>query len=343
MAKSPVVIPYTAAGVALAVADGDAAVVGSAGFISVGYDGSNFRFLQVNASGQLEVVAGAGGYGGRVEGLAASGSTPVGYPLWFGGWDGANVQAVKTDGQGRIIVAPAGTNATNKGFSFGVVVLTTVTTAVVRKTAYTEPTSAAQRSVRSSSANDTSAGTGARQVEITYLDGAGDGPFAETVTLNGTTAVNTVATNIQYIERMRVVSVGSTGSNVGIVTLYGAAGGGGGAVGTIAATDNTTLWAHHYVPNGDTCYVTGISAGHSGTTAGSLCTMFLRGKRLDLATAPDVQLSDFLTVGQNANVIRSYGTPIRVQGPTRLSMWVATGASTSITYRTSFDYYDEVA
>jgi len=147
---------------------------------------------------------------------------------------------------------------------------------VMRSTAYTEPTSAAQRSVGSSSASDTAAGVGARTVRLTYFDNTGAGPFTEIVTMNGVTPVNTVSTTIRFIEKVDVVTVGSTASNVGTITLFGSTGGGGGTVGTIgignivaAVGDNTTLWAHHYCPVLYTCklsvLVVSTQSGGSGT------------------------------------------------------------------------------
>jgi len=77
----------------------------------------------------------------------------------------------------------------------------------ISATAYTEPTSGAQRSFKSSSVNDAAAGTGARKVKVTYYnlvtntDGSQTitGPFNETVALNGTTAVATVSTTIALL------------------------------------------------------------------------------------------------------------------------------------------------
>lgn len=148
---------------------------------------------------------------------------------------------------------------------------------VVRATAYNEPAAAAQRSIASSSANDSSGGTGARTVVLHYFDGTGAGPFTETLTLNGTTAVNTVASNIRFIEKMEVATVGSGGSNAGTITLYGSTGGTGGTVGTIGVGsllpgvgDNRTRWAHHYIATdwvGKTAVlVVGIQSGGSGTS-----------------------------------------------------------------------------
>jgi len=192
------------------------------------------------------------------------------------------------------------------GVSFGIKTLggsTANTLQVMRSTAYTEPASAAQRSMSSSSASDTSAGTGARTVRITYYDNTGAGPLTETVTLNGTTAVNTVATNIRFIEKMEVVTAGSGGVNAGTVSLFVSTAGGGGTVGTIgigslvpSVGDNKTLWAHHYVAAGLTAQfsvlVTGIQSGGSGTNG----TFFIRYMTPLVANAAEILVGDAVLV-----------------------------------------------
>ena len=73
---------------------------------------------------------------------------------------------------------------------------------------YTWPQAAQRMEVISSSANDAAAGTGARTVKLYYLDGN----FvlkSETITLNGTTAVATTATDIYRILGLRVVTTGT--------------------------------------------------------------------------------------------------------------------------------------
>ena len=69
--------------------------------------------------------------------------------------------------------------------------------------------------VSSSSANDTSAGTGARTVELFGLDGDYN-EINEVVTLNGQTAVNTTQSYLR-INRMIVRSAGSGGYNAGVI------------------------------------------------------------------------------------------------------------------------------
>jgi hypothetical protein len=142
--------------------------------------------------------------------------------------------------------------STNAGLRWGTIALTTNTASKIESTTYTEQTTAVQRSFTSSSTADAAAGTGARTIEFTYYDASGNGPYTEIDTLNGTTAVNTVATNVCYVESIVVQTVGSGGTNAGTVTLFTTTGGGGTAIGTIAIGVSTTEWAHHYTPNGFT-------------------------------------------------------------------------------------------
>lgn len=244
-----------------------------------------------------------------------------------------------TQGQG---LKPPITSLTGFGadFSFGDVVSASTAIKLVRRTTYTEPTANAQMSIASSSANDTSAGTGARQLVITYFDVNGLGPFTETITMNGTTAVNTVATNICFIEKIKVTQVGSTGSNVGIITLYAAVAAGGGAVWTIAATDNQTISAHHYIASGKTANITGISCSHNGTTVGSGGVFYMFYKLITGTNNPNMQVSDFVRLyGQSSTFSRIYQSPIKLVGPAKIEMRVTPETSSSTTYRSAFDYF----
>jgi len=259
-----------------------------------------------------------------------------------GGSDGSTLRALLTDTTGRVVIAPASASATTAGFVTGDVVLTNTGNVVVRRTTLTEQTSNAQRSIVSSSANDTSAGTGARQVKITYYTSAGVGPNTEVVAMNGTTAVNTVSTTICYVEKIEVISVGSTGSNVGSITLKAATAGTGATIMTMNATDNTVYLGLHYVPSGKTCYITGISIGSnsSGISQGGVFT--LRAQDLSSTTSPDKQVSDALYLfGQSSEITRNYGTPIQVVGPARIQLWVNPFSSNTVTFSGGFDFYEQ--
>jgi hypothetical protein len=233
------------------------------------------------------------------------------------------------------------TESSNSDFTFGDVTLAAIALAVVRRTAYTEQTSNAQRSILSASANDAAAGTGARTIRITYYTVTFTGPFTETVTLNGTTPVNTVATDICYIESMEVLTVGSGASNAGILTLKAASAGGGATIGTISAANNQTFWAHHYIPSGKVCNVTGISVSHNGTTVGSGGVFILRSISLNTANASEVQVSDFVRLyGQSSTFARDYTSAIKIPGPARITVYVTPETTSSTVYRAAIDFFD---
>jgi len=238
-----------------------------------------------------------------------------------------------------VVVTPSGSSP---AIIYGDVTLNTVTTAAVERTTYTEQSTNFTGSIISSSANDSSAGTGARQVIITYVDQTCATKSTETVTLNGTTAVNLVATNKCFIESIDVSSVGSTGSNVGTISLYTGSGATGTVVGTIGATDNQTFWAHHYVITGKTFNLTSTIAGSTQSTANNGSSWTLKSKKIGVATAVETQINDTITLyGQSSQVTRNYTTAIPVSvGPARVRMYVTTLAGASAIYRGSFDFYE---
>lgn len=255
--------------------------------------------------------------------------------------DGTYVNA-SFDDDGRLIVADPTAILTTLGFATGYRNTTAMTRVWLQGTIYTEPSTNAQRSLSSSSVSDISAGTGARTARITYLDSTGNGPFTEDVTLNGTTPVDTVATNICFIESMEVLTVGSTGNNVGIIRLFAATGGGGGIVWSVAAADNKTFSAHHYVPIATVSKVTGVSVCHDGTasTSGGLYT--LNRKRIGVANIPEIQISDFIRLfGLSSSIARDYDSPLEVLGPARIAMYVTPETASPHIYRGAFDFFDQ--
>lgn len=223
----------------------------------------------------------------------------------------------------------------------GQIFLSSSSTAPVFRTTYTEQTTNAQRSVVSSSPLDTSAGIGAQQVTITYLDQTGAGPFTETLTLNGLVAVNTVNTNICFIEKMVITRVGSTGSNSGTISLRATTGGGGVTIGTIGSGHNRTYWAHHYVPINKTGFIVCENYGHTGTTTSSGASFFITNKPIGVTGAVEVQVGDTTRLfGQTGAIQRLYQGAIRFAGPSHLVMYVSPESLLSITYFGSFDCFD---
>ena len=257
----------------------------------------------------------------------------------IGGTDGTNLIPLLTDSNGRLVTSAL--TGFGAAFSFGDRTTAATTTVPLTRATYTEQTTNAQRSIVSANANDSSAGTGARTVKITYLDSTGAGPFTETITMNGITAVNTVATNICFIEKMEVITAGSTGSNVGIISLKAATAGGGATITQINATDNRTLNCLHYVPIGKTCNITGISCGHNGTTVGSGGLFVIRARPIGVANAATIQISDFVRLyGQSSTFARTYVSPIKVIGPAYLQVFLTPETASSTIYRCAIDFFE---
>lgn len=227
----------------------------------------------------------------------------------------------------------------NSGFVFGDAVVATTTITAIRRTAYTEQSTNAQRSILSASASDSSAGIGARTVQITYFDQTGAGPFTETVTLNGVSSVNTSNTNICFIEKMVVLTVGSSLTNVGIITLKAATAGGGATIGTIAATDNQTYWCHHYVAINKTCAISNMDAAGTGTTNTAQSTFVIKQYSIPTANAAEIIISPLLRwAGNNSTAESILPGTIKITGPARLTLYVLADANASQTFRCSFNY-----
>lgn len=139
------------------------------------------------------------------------------------------------------------------------------------------PTVASVLKISSTSANDTAAGTGARTVFISGVNGSFQ-TVSETVILNGQTEVNTVNSYL-YVNAFYTLTVGSGGVNAGDINA---------GTGTVTAGVPAVLYdmiytgfnqrttAHYCVPAGFTGYMVRcvITAGQaSGSTA---VTSFLK-------------------------------------------------------------------
>ena len=222
--------------------------------------------------------------------------------------------------------------------AFGEVATSSVTTAAVNKTTYTEQAANAGRRLVSSSVNDAAAGTGARTVKITYFTVLGDVPNTETVALNGTTAVNTVNTDICFIEKMEVLTAGSGGVPAGAITLHSTPTSGGVAVASIAAGDNRTMYAHHYVARGRTCQVQSQSVNSSSAAAADGGDFVLKSTPIGGVAK---QLGDTMRAnGAQHTVHRYFGTPVQVDGPAHIQASVTSASTTATTHRAAFDFIE---
>ena len=125
--------------------------------------------------------------------------------------------------------------------------------------AYPWQTVADQLEVLSSSADDTSAGTGARTVELQGLDSSWN-VLTETVIMNGTSAVTTTGSFLR-IFRARVVTAGTSLRNEGDITIRDQDTSTTRALITNGATSamGQTLMAVYTIPAGKTGYVVNIN------------------------------------------------------------------------------------
>jgi len=144
---------------------------------------------------------------------------------------------------------------------------------------YSYPPSATTMTVSSSNANDTSAGTGARTVQIVGLDGDYN-EISETIILNGQTAVTTTNSFLR-VNRGVVLTAGSGGVNAGIIYV----GTGTVTLGVPANVyttingdgTNQTLQAFWTVPANYNAYIyqTNISTGNTSNTPAVLKTLLV--------------------------------------------------------------------
>lgn len=126
-------------------------------------------------------------------------------------------------------------------------------------------TAGEQMTLVSTSANDSAAGTGIRQIDVHYLDATGN-PQSEIVTLNGTTPVNTVATNIRFVQSLHAETTGTGQLAAGTINIYKLATPAT-VYNQIAIGGNMSLSSARMVPAGKTFYMTQVNVSCSDNTA----------------------------------------------------------------------------
>ena len=140
---------------------------------------------------------------------------------------------------------------------------------------YVFPATAQQMEVVSSdNTQDKAGGTGATAVTIYYLDNAW-AEQTEVVLLDGTTPVNTVATNIYRINGFRVTAAGATGKSLGNLSLRNTAG--DTTYGYITAGYTRARSSFYTVPANKTLYVTSftVSFGYAANQT-HYCRLYTR-------------------------------------------------------------------
>jgi hypothetical protein len=179
--------------------------------------------------------------------------------------------------------------------------------------------------VSSSSANDTSAGTGARTIYLLGINSTGN-EVSETVTLNGQTAVNTTHTYTE-IQTVTVMSVGSGGKNAGdiyIGTGTVTAGVPANVYGHILTGENQSLMGHFTVPDNHTGYLISGSIS-SGTEGGS---NYVTG-RLKIKENGIIYTAA-ITTFNNGKVDYKFDYPIRINSNACISATAKTTANNEV-------------
>lgn len=127
------------------------------------------------------------------------------------------------------------------------------------------PSTGIQMAVSSDSANDTAAGTGIRSVHIHYIQAGTLEEKTEIVTLNGLTPVNTVATDIRFVQCMHMHEYGSLKVSDGNISLKDT--GGTNTYSYIATSAKRCSSSARMVPGGKVGYVMGAVGGSISSTA----------------------------------------------------------------------------
>jgi hypothetical protein len=197
---------------------------------------------------------------------------------------------------------------------------------------YSYPPSATTMTVSSSDTNDTSAGTGARTVQIAGLDGDYN-EISETITLNGQTAVTTTNSFLR-VNRALVLTAGSGGSNAGIIYV---------GTGTVTAGvpanvyttingdgTNQSLQAFWTVPANYNAYIyqTNISTGNSSNTPAVLKTLLVARPYGGVFNTKE------LIVLTDGNHLQNYSFPITLTEKTDIE-FRAESSSASVSFNVS--------
>lgn len=192
------------------------------------------------------------------------------------------------------------------------------------------PTAARTHTIVSSNTADTSAGTGARTVQVYGLDQ--DYALAnEVVTLGGT--VGTVTSgSYNIIHRMIVRTAGDAGQNMGSITATAASD--NTITAAILAGNNQTLMAIYQIPANKTGYMTGFYADMQRSVTTGACDIQLKEK-------PDGEVYQVKFVGGvvgagSSYLERRYDVPRSIPAKTTIKM-TATASANNTDVSAGFD------
>jgi hypothetical protein len=192
--------------------------------------------------------------------------------------------------------------------------------------------------VSSSSANDTSAGTGARTMLLVGLD-ANYNKVSETITLNGQTQVTSTNSYLR-ITYTELLSTGSGNAQAG--TIYvGTGSATAGVPSTVYWQSETTYnnwsFAGFTVPAGYTAYITSYTITSQSTTANINVSLGLVVYEFGTASSTtaqgyaEIQSTARLTADGNFDRHFDYPFAVGEKSDVELRAWASTGSAVNVT------------
>ena len=190
------------------------------------------------------------------------------------------------------------------------------------------PSTGLQMSIVSTSAQDGPGGTGVRSIIVHYLD-ADLVSRTETVTLNGTTPVLTVATNIRWVGEIHLLTYGTDKAFAGDLTVTNA----GTRYKFILAGSRTTRSSAYRVPAGKRLIVHTLYAGATSGTSAAKVTVDFVASRINDTSFADVGL--LVTQGtialQDSSVVLADGALYAIPEGEIIALRATTDNSATIT------------
>ena len=119
--------------------------------------------------------------------------------------------------------------------------------------------SAAQRSISSTSSEDSATGTGTRKVLVMFIKGSDGEAGQEVVTMDGTTPVNFVSTDVWIINGLMNIDVGAVGVPVGDISVYASTGGSGEVMIQVLAGRTGSHLSRYTVPSNKRLFCTQLT------------------------------------------------------------------------------------
>lgn len=132
------------------------------------------------------------------------------------------------------------------------------------------PAGGVQLTISSTSTSDSSIGTGARTLKIVYLDNLLI-EQSEIITLSGTVAVNTIATNIRFIQNIYILTAGTARAAVGTVSFSHT----GTTYAILEAGGRRLAATPRMIPSGHNLYIASFIAGAASGNATANCQIKL--------------------------------------------------------------------